>query len=56
MVILKLGGFHVVKGCKDRSSVNLCQAGLSSIQNKGKKMHLNINSYFLLEFSSTSSR
>lgn len=50
----------MVKGCKGLLSVNLWQAGrqayLSSLQNKGKKMHLNINSYFLLELSSTYSR
>lgn len=56
MPVLKLGSFHRVKRCKGLSSVNVWQAGVSSIQNKRKTVHLNINSDFLLELSSAPSK
>lgn len=44
----------MVNGCRDWSCINLWQACVFSIQNKGKKMHLNINSCFVLKLSTAS--
>lgn len=56
VLLLKPGGFHMVKRCKDWSCINLWQALVSTVQDKGEKTHLNINSCFILELSTTSGR
>lgn len=46
----------MVKGCKDWSCVNVWQPRVSSVQNKGEIMHLNINSCFVSDLPTASGR